>query len=103
MSGVFRLAEQAAAETHRSPYRLESVGVQFLRHESDHGARRPRIADDIVAADRDVAGAQIIDAANDADQRGLAGAVRSEQREDLALLDLQIDVLQRLEAGAIGF
>ena len=45
---------------------------------------------------------RIGDAADDADQRGLAGAVRPEQREDLAALDLEVDVVQRLETGAIG-
>ena len=42
------------------------------------------------------------DPAHDADQRGLAGAVRSEQGEDLAAPDLEVDVLQRLEPGRIG-
>jgi hypothetical protein len=31
------------------------------------------------------------DAADDADQRGLAGAVGAEQREDLAAADVQVD------------
>ncbi len=35
-----------------------------------------------------------------ADQRRLAGAVRAEQREDLAALDLEVDAVERLEAGA---
>jgi hypothetical protein len=55
-----------------------------------------------MAADGDASLAQIGDAADDADQRGLAGAVGAEQGEDLALVDVEIDVLQRLEAGAIG-
>jgi hypothetical protein len=38
------------------------------------------------------------DAADDADQRGLAGAVGAEQSENLALLDLQVDTLERLQA-----
>ena len=46
--------------------------------------------------------ARIDDAADDADQRRLAGAVRAEQREDLAAPDLEVDVLQRLEAGRVG-
>ena len=31
-------------------------------------------------------------------ERGLAGAVRSEQREEIALLDVEIDALERLHA-----
>ena len=42
------------------------------------------------------------DAADDADQRGLAGAVRTQQREDLALADLEVDALQRLQARRVG-
>ena len=41
-------------------------------------------------------------AADDADQRRLAGTVRTQECEDLAAADLQIDVLQRLEAGPVG-
>ena len=41
------------------------------------------------------------DAADDVDQRRLAGAVRPEQREDLAAADVEVDVLERLEAGRV--
>jgi len=34
---------------------------------------------------------------------GLAGAVRAEQRENLAVAYLQVDVFKRLEAGGVGF
>src|SRR6202049_3235967 len=54
-----------------------------------------------MAADGHVAFAEIGDAADDADQRGLAGAVRSQQRKYLAALDFQVDVIERLEAGAV--
>ena len=76
--------------------------MQFLRHQPDQRARGAIIPVDVMAADRDAALAQIGDAADDADQRGLAGAVRPEQREDLAALDVQIDAVQRLETGAVG-
>jgi hypothetical protein len=46
--------------------------------------------------------AGIDDAADDADQRGLAGPVGTQQGEDLALLDVQIDPLEGLMAGRIG-
>ena len=44
----------------------------------------------------------IDDAADDADQRGLAGAIGAQQRKDLATADVKVDAFQRLEAGAIG-
>ena len=49
-----------------------------------------------------VPAARLDDAADDADQRGLAGAVRPEQGEDLAAPDLQVDALERLEARGVG-
>jgi hypothetical protein len=57
---------------------------------------------DIMAADGDAALAEVGYAADDADQRGLAGAVRSQQRKDLAAVDFQVDIVKRLETGAIG-
>ena len=81
---------------------IEGIGVQFLRHQADQGPRGAIRCDDVVAIDRYAALARIGDAADDADQRGLAGAVRSQQRKNLAALDVKIDIVQRLEAGAIG-
>jgi hypothetical protein len=52
--------------------------------------------------DQDRPGAGRDDAADDRDQRGLARAIRPEQREDLAALDFEIDVIERLVARAIG-
>jgi hypothetical protein len=103
MIGVLRLAEQAAAEADGRPHRLERVGVQFLRHQPDQGTRGAIIGVDVMAVDGDAAFAQIGDAADDADQRGLAGAVRPQQREDFAALDLEVDAVERPETGAIGF
>src|SRR6185312_13559176 len=102
MRGVLRLVEQAAAEAHRAPHRREGVGVQLLRHQPDQRARRAIIVRDVVTIDRDPAPARIDDAADDPDQRGLAGAVRSQQGEDFALVDVEIDIPERREAGAIG-
>src|SRR5205085_6053620 len=42
------------------------------------------------------------DAADDADQCGLAGAVRPQQRKDLAAANVEVDALERLEPGRIG-
>src|SRR6185295_11702243 len=53
------------------------------------------------AEDRDAARGQAADAAGERDQRGLAGAVGAEEGENLALLDLEADALQRLEARVV--
>ena len=65
-------------------------------------ARGAVVADDVVAVHRHRAARRIDDAADDVDQRGLAGAVRPEQGEDLAVRDVEIDVLERLEARRVG-
>src|SRR5262249_23944401 len=101
MGRVLRLAEQAAAEADGGPDGFKGVSVQFLRHQPDQRTRRAEVADDVMAADRDTARGRVGDAANSADQRGLAGAVRPEQCKNLAASDVEIDVVQRLEAGAV--
>ena len=92
-----------------SPILIGVIGV-IVDEKPVHTAgctdQRPRgaiVPIDVVPAHRHAAFAQIGDAADDADQRGLARAIRPEQREDLAGLDIQIDVVQRLETGAVGF
>ena len=59
---------------------LERVGRQFLRHQTDHRAGGAIVAHDVVAIDEHGAAGRVDDAADDADQRRLAGAVRPEQR-----------------------
>src|SRR3546814_6881868 len=51
----------------------------------------------------DVCSSDLDQSADDADQRGLAGAVRAEQGEDLAGPDFQVDILQRLKARIVSF
>jgi hypothetical protein len=55
-----------------------------------------------LSVDLDAARARIDDAADDADQRGLARAIGTQQREDLAAPDVEVDVAQRAEARSIG-
>ena len=99
---VLALAEEAAAKGDRGPHGHESVGRELLRHQPDHRARSAIVRDDVTAGDGDAAGRRRHDPADDTDEGGLSGAVRSEQAENLARPDLEIDVLQRLEAGRVG-
>jgi hypothetical protein len=100
---VLRFVEQAAAERHCGPHALEGIGVQLLRHQADQRARRAIAVDDVVAIDRHFALCRHQDAANDADERGLAGTVWSEQCKNLAAADVEIDVFKRAEAGRVAF
>ena len=47
---------------------------------------------------RDVARRLLDERGDDADRRGLAGAVRAEQREEIALLDVEVDAPERVHA-----
>ncbi len=101
VGGIGRAAEEAAAEAHRRPHGLEGVGGQLLRHESDLRARGAVVAHDVVTVRDDAPAARRDDAADDVDQRGLAGAVRAEEGEDLALAYLEIDRLERAHARGV--
>ena len=84
LSGIGRLAEQAAAEADRRPDALERIARQLLRHQADHRARGAVVLEDVMAAHRHGARGRRHDAADDVDERCLAGAVRPQQAEDLA-------------------
>src|SRR4249919_123333 len=100
--GIGCLSEQAATEVERGPHGLEGIGGQLLRHQADAAARGAVFGNDVVPIHVHRARACVDDAADDADQRGLAGAVRPEQREDLAAMDVEVDVLEGLEAAGVG-
>ena len=100
--GIRPLAGEAATEGDGRLDRLERVERQLLRHEADQLAGAAVIRDDVVPARADGAGGRVDDAADDRDQRGLAGAVGAEQREDLARLDREVDGLQGLEPRLVG-
>ena len=101
--GIVTLAEEPAAEGHRPPHGLESIGRQLLRHEADQRARVAIVLDDVVPIDGDFALRGIDDPAYDVDQRRLAGAVRPQQGEDFTIVYVEIDVLESAKAGGIGF
>src|SRR5690606_18156648 len=75
---VLRLAEQPPAEAYGAPNGFEGIGMQLLRHEAYQITGGAEVVDDVMAADGDPALARVDDATNDADQRRLAGAIRTE-------------------------
>ena len=95
-------AEQAATELQRGPNGFKHVVDQLLRHQADLRAGGAVILDDVIAADLHRAAAGVDDAADDADQGGLARAVGAEQGEDFTRLDVQIDAAQGGVAGGVG-
>ena len=57
------------------------------------GAVEGRRARDVGAGDRDRAACHVVEACDEAQHRGLAGARRSEHREELARLDVQSEIV----------
>ncbi len=82
-------AEQPTAEVHGVDHALERVRVQLLRHEADLFARLFIIGDDVIAVGDDRACREVHDPAGHVDERRLAGAVRTQKREDFALHDVE--------------
>src|SRR5688500_894649 len=76
--------------------------MQLLRHQADLAARGAIIGLDVVAVDGDRAAGRGDDAADDADHRRLAGAVGAQQCEDLAVLDFEVERLERLQPRRIS-
>jgi hypothetical protein len=102
MGRVRPFPEQAAAVGNGCPNRFEHVGGKLLGNQANHGTRRPIVHDDIVTAYGDRAGARGDNTANYTNESRLAGAIGSEQREYFALIDVEIDALQRLKTRLVG-
>ena len=94
---IRRAPEQPAAEA-RPVDGGENIERDLLRHQSDHRARGAVVVHDVMAVDQNFARSHRHRAADDADQRRLAGAVRTQEGENLAFVDLQIDRVERDEA-----
>ena len=75
----------------------ERIEHEFLRHHAERAARGAEIGHDVVAAHRDAAFVGASEAGEDADERRLARAVRTEQSEELAFFDREADALERLQ------
>ena len=78
------------------------VEIDFLRHDADAGLGGLELPIDVVAEHVGRAGALVDERGDDADERRLAGAVGSEQREEIALLDIEIDAFERLDTVLVG-
>src|SRR3954462_2440873 len=79
------------------------VEYQLLRHDPEHAARAPIVAPDVSAHHRSAAGVGTYQAGDHVDQRGLAGAVRTEQAEEFAFGHGQADAAERAQrAIALG-
>ena len=81
---------------------LELVEIDLLRHDSETGLGGLELDVDVAAEDEHLPGGLGHERGDDADRRGLAGAVRAEQREEVPGLDVEVDALQCVYAVAVG-
>src|SRR5688572_2276019 len=87
-------ALQAAEPIEVFPRREQLIEGKLLRHDPEL-ARRATGYDRLIE-DADLAGVEPDPSGDRADQRGLAGAIRPEQRQQLALPQLERSAIQRL-------
>src|SRR5690554_106487 len=80
----------------------EHIEREFLRNKADAAAHLAPVAGNIEAERRDRTASGSEQTTNRADQRRLARAVRAQQRENLALADLKVDVGERRRSALVG-
>ena len=93
-----RRARAAPRDRRGSARRVRSASSARLWNTTpDLGQRRPGRAAQVVAADLDPARDVVVEPGDQREERGLAGAVDPEQRDELALRHRQRDVVERLQ------
>ena len=88
-------AEVSGLEAEGLLHGEERVEVDLLRHQPHGAAGEPVVAHHVAAEHFHTAFAGEGGSRHQADEGGLPGAVRAEQREDLAAMDVQVDVVER--------
>ncbi len=71
-----------------------------LEHHGDVAVARPHVVDHL-AADRDLAVADVLEAGDGPQQRALAAAGRADQHRELAVRDLEVDAAHGMD-GAVA-
>ena len=72
--------------------RVERIG---LEHHCNAALGRVEIGD-VLAADEDLAGGRLLETRDGAQQRGLAAAGRPDEDDELAVLDVEVDIVDHL-------
>ena len=102
---------QLQREQHVPQHRPLLEQVEVLK---DHPDRTPRLQKlllrqrrEVAAVQQDLSGGRLLQKVDAAHQRGLARAGQADDAEDLAVVDIQADILQRGDgvgrAGVVGF
>ena len=94
---LLRQLAQPQAEGEVLAHRHVRVQRVVLEDHRDVALLRRRLGD-VVAADRDVAVGDVLEPGDHPQQRRLAAAGRADEHDELALVDLQVDGVDRLDA-----
>ena len=73
--------------------RIERIGLEHHRE----AALGRRHVDDVRAVDQDLPAGDVLEPGDQAQQRGLAAAGRADEDDELAVLDLEVDVLDDVD------
>jgi hypothetical protein len=98
------LVEEEAAHLQVLGHRQRREHAPALGRDGDalaHDVVRGQVGD-VPAVQQDVAAAGARAAAHRHQQRGLAGAVGADQRDDLALVDVQADLVDGADGAVVG-
>ena len=94
-------APQAGVDLEVPPSGERAVDDGFLEHDAARAPRRKRVLRDVETGDLGRPARRRDGRRQHADRRGLARAVRPEQSEDLARLDVEVDPADRLDAAGV--
>ena len=87
----------ARLQAQRLAHREERVEHQLLRHHAEHAARAAVVGPHVGAHHARRSGIGARETGDHVDEGGLAGAVRAQQAEELAFLDLEAHAGQRTQ------
>ena len=102
MAGAEPLGDREAERFERRQIGKQLVDLEGARDAEPHARMRAH-AGDVVAVEQDLAGTRRQHAGQQIDDRGLAGAVRADQRMARALLDLERHIVGRDDAAEALF
>ena len=101
-AGAEPLGDHEPDRFQRREVEEQLIDLEGARHAEPHALVRHRIGD-VVAFEHDAAGGRAQHAGQEIDHRGLAGAVRPDQRVPRAFLHREIDVLRGKDAAEALF
>ena len=82
---------------------FELIEVDLLRYDADARFRKRQLRIEVILEYLDLAASLVDERGDDANGSRLTRAVRSQEREEVPLFDVQVDTLQRPDTVLVGF